>query len=187
MRTSSAVAALTLAAATALAPHAGANTIVYGPHVVDQTLADAASAAARTAPYLHGQPHDTDRTVADTIARATPALHTAADNYRVRRGLAPLVHAPALDDHAQRRADQLAAQSRALAVPTTPVWESVVFVPDDPARTVPAKWDTSAWAAYALTAPRAEVGGIGISYGHLPLRGWGYIVVVNTAPAGTDF
>lgn len=187
MRPSSAAAAFVLAAATALAPHAGASTIVYGPHLADHALADAANTVARTAPYLHGQPRDTDRTVADTIARATPALHAAADDYRARRGLAPLAHAPALDAHAQRRADQLASQSRALAVPTTPVWESVVFVPDSPADTVPAKWDTAAWSAYALTAPGAEVGGIGISYGYLPLRGWGYIVVVHTAPAGTDF
>lgn len=187
MRTHSVAAALVLATATALAPNADASTIIYGPHIVDQALANVATAATRTVPAEHGQPRTTDRAVADTITRATPALRTAADDYRARRGLAPLAHAPALDAHAQRRADQLAAQSRALAVPTSPVWESIVFVPDNPADTVPAKWDTSAWAAYALTATRAEVGGIGISYGYLPLRGWGYIVVVHTAPAGTDF
>lgn len=187
MHRHSAVAALALAAATTLAPHADASAIVHGPHIVDQSLARAASSAAAVALNTHGQPRATDRDIADTIKRAKPALHTAADDYRGRRGMAPLSHASALDDHAQHRADQLAAQSRALAVPTAPVWESVVFVPDDPARTVPAKWDTSAWPSYALVAPRAEVGGIGISYGYLPLHGWGYIVVVHTAPAGTDF
>lgn len=187
MRPSSAAAALVLATTTALAPHADASTIVYGPHLADHALADAANAVARAVPAAHGQPRDTDRAVADTITRATPALHAAADDYRARRGLAPLAHAPALDAHAQRRADQLASQSRALAVPTSPVWESVVFVPDNPADTVPSKWDTSAWSAYALVAPGADVVGIGISYGHLPLRGWGYLVVVHTAPAGTDF
>lgn len=184
MRTSSAVATAT-AVAIALAPNASA--IVRGPHIADHALANAATAVTRTVPAEHGQPRVTDRTVADTITHAKPALHASADDYRARRGLASLDNAPALDDHAQRRADQLAAQSRALAVPTSPVWESIVFVPDNPQDTVPAKWDTSAWSAYALTAPRAEVGGIGISYCHLPLRGWGYIVVVHTATAGTDF
>lgn len=184
MRTSSAV-ATAIAVAISLAPNASA--IVHGPHIADQSLANTATAITHAAPYLHGQPRVTDRTVADTITHAKPALHASADDYRARRGLAPLDNAPALDAHAQRRADQLAAQSRALAVPTSPVWESILFVPGNPADTVPAKWDTSAWSAYALTAPRAEVGGIGISYGHLPLRGWGYIVVVHTATAGTDF
>lgn len=187
MHTRSAVAALTLAAGLVLPPQPGSDAVVHGPHIADHALANAATAVTRTVPAEHGHPSATDRAVADTIAHVTPALRDAADDYRARRGLAPLAHAPALDDHAQRRADQLAAQSRALAVPITPVWESVVFVPDNPADTVPAKWDTSVWSAYALTAPRAEVGGIGISYGHLPLRGWGYIVVVHTAPAGTDF
>lgn len=178
-------AATATAVAIALAPNASA--IVRGPHIADHALANAATAVTRTVPAEHGQPSATDRAVADTIAHAKPALRDSADDYRARRGLAPLGHAPALNEHAQDRADQLAAQSRALAVPTSPVWESIVFVPDNPADTVPAKWDTSAWSAYALTAPRAEVGGIGISHGHLPLRGWGYIVVVHTAPAGTDF
>lgn len=186
MRPSSA-AALALAAATALSPHADTSPIVYGPHIADQSLARAAAAAGATVPSAHGQPRATDRAVAEAIARAKPALRTAADGYRVRRGIGPLHRSPALDEHAQRRADQLAAQSRALAVPTSPVWESIVFVPDNPQDTVPEKWDTSAWSSHALTAPRAEVGGIGISYGHLPLRGWGYTVVVHTAPAGTDF
>ena len=187
MHTRSAVAALTLAAGLVLPPQPGADAVVHGPHIADQALAYAAQEAARTAPAAHGQPRDTDRAVADTIARSRPALHDAANDYRARRGLPPLGYAPALDAHAQRRADQLAAQSRALAVLTAPVWESVAFVPDNPEATVPSAWDTSAWSSYVLTAPRAEAGGIGISYGYLPLRGWGYVVVVTTAPAGTDF
>ena len=121
-------AATATAVAIALAPNASA--IVRGPHIADHALANAATAVTRTVPAEYGQPSATDRAVADTIAHAKPALRGSADDYRARRGLAPLGHAPALDVHAQQRADQLAAQSRALAVPTSPVWESIVFVPD---------------------------------------------------------
>lgn len=62
-----------------------------------------------------------------------------------------------------------------------------MFVPDDPARTVPQLWRDEPLLAAALVAPKAEVGAIGISYGYVPLRGWGYVVVIHTAAYGTDF
>ena len=163
------------------------HATVRAPHAADRALADAAAAVSRVDPGLYGQPDVTDKTITDTLRSARPELVEAANTYRDERGLSPLVQAHALDEYAQARADMLARQSRAIAVPTRPVFESVTFVPDNPVRVTPRMWRRSPLDDFVLTNPRADVGAVGISYAYLPLRGWGYIVVLHTAPAGTDF
>lgn len=197
----SAAAAVAAAAVLAIAPATATATpdteataaattkhaIVRAPHAADRALADAAAAVSRVDPGLYGQPDVTDKTITDTLRSARPELIDTANTYRDERGLAPLGQAHALDEYAQQRADMLARQSRAVAVPTRPVYESVTFVPDNPVRVTPRAWRRSPLADFVLTNPRADVGAVGISYAYLPLRGWGHIVVLHTAPAGTDF
>lgn len=177
----------TAAPDTDAAATATQHASVWAPHVADRALADAAAAVSRVDPGLYGQPDVTDKTITDTLRSARPELIDAANTYRDERGLAPLGQAFGLDAYAQARADMLARQSRAVAVPTRPVYESVTFVPDNPTWRVPREWRRSPLADFVLTNPRADVGAVGISYAYLPLRGWGYIVVLHTAPAGTDF
>lgn len=177
----------TAAPDTDAAATATQHASVWAPHVADRALADAAAAVSRVDPGLYGQPDVTDKTITDTLRSARPALVEAANTYRDEHDLPPLGQSPALDEYAQARADMLARGSRAVAVPTRPVYESVTFVPDNPARVTPRMWQRSPLADFVLTNPRAGVGAVGISYAYLPLRGWGYIIVLHTAPAGTDF
>ena len=172
---------------TAPTTDAAAAAVARAPHAADAALADAAAAVTRVDPRLYGQPDVTDRAVANTILTARPALVESANKQRTDRGLDPLRQASGLDVYAQQRADMLARQSRAVAVTTRPVFESITFVPDNPARNTPRAWQHSPLANFVLTNPHADVGAIGISYAYLPLRGWGYIVVLHTAAGDTDF
>lgn len=187
MRITSTATALAVAVTVALAPATSASSITTAPHVVDGALADTARVVSRAMPAVHGQPPHSEREIMATMCAAQPVLVDAANDFRARYGLGPLRQVPALDEYAQARADMLAAQTRAVAVPTRPVYETIAFVPDNPTEQVPRMRERSPLAAYVLTAHKTGAVAVGISYTYLPLRGWGYIVVTHTAPAGTDF